>query len=404
VLDMLRGAMQELAVGDPALLSTDVGPIIDAAAQAGLEAHIARLEKTARLVARTPMPGGLRGHFVAPVAFEIRSIRELEREVFGPVLHVVRFRGEELARVVDEVNATGYGLTLGIHSRLDSTIDFVVERARAGNIYVNRNIVGAVVGVQPFGGEGKSGTGPKAGGPLYLRALVRDAVDNRTFPGIDVPVAEDPGPAEFDAAVAALAATEPALRSIDRGAVLAALARQGGEAVAALAHECESALAEGRERELPGPTGERNTWRTHPRGLTIALGAESDAVRAWLGQALAAIAAGNPVLLVASGDAGIARRVCAWVRAAGWPGIAAAQATPERWSQLAGLAAVLAGSADMAASASVAVAVRAGARIPVIQPDGLPWRYPVWRLQAERTVSVNTVAAGGNAALLAQID
>ncbi len=404
VLAMLRGAMQELAVGDPALLATDVGPIIDAAAKSGLEAHIARLERSARLVARTPQPQGLAGHFVAPVAFEIGSIAELEREVFGPVLHVVRFRGGELGKVVDAVNATGYGLTLGIHSRLDSTIDFVVERARAGNIYVNRNIVGAVVGVQPFGGEGKSGTGPKAGGPLYLRALVRQTVDDSACQGLDIPIADNPEPMDFDAAVSALAATEAALRSIDRGAVLATLARQGGEAVAALVRDYESALVEGRERELPGPTGERNTWRTHPRGLTIALGGEREDPLAWLEQALAAIAAGNPVLLVASGDAAIAGRVSAWVRAAGWPGIAAAQAAPEKWSQLAGLAAILAGSADMAASAAVAVAARAGARIPVIEPAGTPRRYPVWRLQAERTVSVNTVAAGGNAALLAQID
>jgi len=404
VLAMLRGAMQELAVGDPALLATDVGPIIDAPAKAALEAHIARLEKGARLVARTPVPEGLAGHFVAPVAFEIGSIAELEREVFGPVLHVVRFRGGELAKVVDAVNSTGYGLTLGIHSRLDSTIDFVVEHARAGNLYVNRNIVGAVVGVQPFGGEGKSGTGPKAGGPLTLRALVRDAAVDATPAALSIPAAVDFGTADFDAAVAALARVEPTLHSMDRGAVLATLARQGGEAVAALDRAYSSALAEGRERELAGPTGERNTWRTHSRGLTIALGGEREDALTWLGQALAAIAAGNPVLLVASEDAAIARRVAAWVRAAGWPGIAAAQAAPEKWSRLADLAAVLAGSTDMAASAAVAVAARDGARIPVVESAGVPWRYPVWRMQSERTVSVNTVAAGGNAALLAQID
>jgi len=124
--------------GRPALLATDVGPIIDDAAKAGLEAHIARLEKSAKLVARAPAPNAPDGHFVAPVAFEIGSIASLGREVFGPVLHVVRFRGGELAKVVADINATGYGLTFGIHSRLDSTIDYLVERVHAGNIYVNR--------------------------------------------------------------------------------------------------------------------------------------------------------------------------------------------------------------------------------------------------------------------------
>ena len=178
MLEMLRGAMRELVIGNPALLATDIGPIIDAPAKRGLEAHIAQMEKDAKLVAKAPLAEGANGHFLAPIAFEIGSICDLKREVFGPVLHVVRYRSDELARVVDEINATGYGLTLGIHSRLDSTIDFIVDRAQVGNIYVNRNLIGAVVGVQPFGGERKSGTGPKAGGPLYLRALVRRTGSN----------------------------------------------------------------------------------------------------------------------------------------------------------------------------------------------------------------------------------
>ena len=404
VLAMLAGAMRELAVGDPALLATDVGPIIDAAAKAGLESHIARLEKTARLVARTPLPEGASGHFVAPVAFEIAFIGELEREVFGPVLHVVRYRGGELAKVVDEVNATGYGLTLGIHSRLDSTIDFVIERARAGNLYVNRNIVGAVVGVQPFGGEGKSGTGPKAGGPRYLRALAREPVDGVPLPEVTLPDIGTALIAPFEGAVEALAAREADLRSIDRGGVLARLGREGGPAMAALAGELAIAIEDGREREAPGPTGERNTWRAHPRGLTIALGDEGDHACAWLAQAMAAIAAGNPVLLAAAGDCAVASRVAAWVRSAGWPAIAAASAAIGQWAAVENLCAVLAGSADLATMANAAVAARPGTRIPVAEPSGPAWRYPVWRLETERTVSVNTVAAGGNAHLLAQMD
>jgi RHH-type proline utilization regulon transcriptional repressor/proline dehydrogenase/delta 1-pyrroline-5-carboxylate dehydrogenase len=168
VIKMLAGAMQELVVGDPAMLVTDVGPVIDEEALAVLRAHQQRMEEEARLIARTPLPPGLEGQFFAPVAFEIKRIGQLEKEVFGPVLHVIRFASDTLDRVIDEVNNTGYGLTLGVHSRIDGMQRHVAARARVGNCYINRTMTGAVVGVQPFGGEGLSGTGPKAGGPHYL--------------------------------------------------------------------------------------------------------------------------------------------------------------------------------------------------------------------------------------------
>ncbi|MDZ7856315.1 L-glutamate gamma-semialdehyde dehydrogenase [Sphaerotilus sp.] len=171
VLEMVAGAMAELVCGDPAdaaqSWAVDVGPVIDAEAHAGLSRHIARLEREARLIARTPLPARLTGTHIAPVAFELKSIGELREELFGPVLHVVRWRGAVDA-LVDEVNALGYGLTLGVHTRIDDRAVRIAERARVGNVYVNRNMIGAVVGVQPFGGEGMSGTGPKAGGPHYL--------------------------------------------------------------------------------------------------------------------------------------------------------------------------------------------------------------------------------------------
>ncbi len=182
-LKMLDGAMQELKVGDPALLETDIGPVIDAEAMTQIEAHIAKMKREAKLVAAVPLPKVLPpgGHYLAPHAFEIGSIAALEREVFGPVLHVVRFSAAKLETLVDAINATGYGLTLGVHSRLDSTVERVRARARAGNVYVNRGMIGAVVGVQPFGGEGLSGTGPKAGGPLYVsRFAVERAVSINT--------------------------------------------------------------------------------------------------------------------------------------------------------------------------------------------------------------------------------
>ena len=169
VLHMLAGAMDELVVGDPALLSTDVGPVIDEDARRILVDHAARMDKEAKLVKAVALPEATaNGSFFAPRAYELSSLSQLTREVFGPVLHVIRFEADKLDEVLAAINATGYGLTLGIHSRIDSTIEKISRTVKVGNCYVNRNQIGAVVGVQPFGGEGLSGTGPKAGGPHYL--------------------------------------------------------------------------------------------------------------------------------------------------------------------------------------------------------------------------------------------
>ena len=171
LIEMLAGAMAELRVGDAADLATDVGPVIDGQAHAHLSRHIERLRREATLIGQTPSPSPSTAegdmHFIAPVAFEIERIADLKEEVFGPVLHVVRWGGEVDA-VVAQINALGYGLTLGVQTRIDSRAERIAEHARIGNVYVNRNMIGAVVGVQPFGGEGLSGTGPKAGGPHYL--------------------------------------------------------------------------------------------------------------------------------------------------------------------------------------------------------------------------------------------
>ena len=169
VVTMLKGAMDELVVGDPARLSTDIGPVIDAPSCAALGEHAARMERKGRLISQVALaPGTGHGTYFAPRAYEIPSLSLLTEEVFGPALHVVRWKASELDAVIDAINATGFGLTLGIHSRIDDTIAHITRRAKVGNCYVNRNQIGAVVGVQPFGGENLSGTGPKAGGPHYL--------------------------------------------------------------------------------------------------------------------------------------------------------------------------------------------------------------------------------------------
>ncbi|HVL21653.1 MAG TPA: trifunctional transcriptional regulator/proline dehydrogenase/L-glutamate gamma-semialdehyde dehydrogenase, partial [Amaricoccus sp.] len=190
-LAMLKGALRELRLGNTDRLAVDIGPVISEEAQAGIEAHVERLRGLGRAVERAALPPETaHGTFVPPTLIEIASLADLEREVFGPVLHVVRFHRNDLGRLLDDIAATGYGLTFGLHTRLDETIARVTSRVEVGNVYINRNMIGAVVGVQPFGGRGLSGTGPKAGGPLYLGRLVEKA-----------PVPPDLSSVETDAAL-----------------------------------------------------------------------------------------------------------------------------------------------------------------------------------------------------------
>ena len=220
VVAMLKGALAELVVGDPRRLATDIGPVIDAEARDALAAHLAQVRKRGWPVFQLPLPAAAaQGNFFAPAVIELPSIAalgDLTREVFGPVLHVVRWHRDELAALIDAINASGYGLTHGIQTRIDETAAAILARVRAGNVYINRNIVGAVVGVQPFGGHGLSGTGPKAGGPLYVRRLAR------------------------------------------------------GGAPAALP-EAQS---------LPGPTGEANTLEFHPRGVVACIADDAESLLA----------------------------------------------------------------------------------------------------------------------------
>ncbi|NVJ68611.1 MAG: aldehyde dehydrogenase family protein, partial [Gammaproteobacteria bacterium] len=175
IIEVLSGAMQELKVGNPTLLKTDLGPVIDEAAKEELLGHVKELKAAGKLIAETPMPENLAdGHFIAPTAFKIDSINDLSQEWFGPVLHLVTYKAKELDKVIAEINDYGYGLTLGIHSRNEKTATYIDKRVRVGNVYINRNMIGATVGVQPFGGQGLSGTGPKAGGPHYLHRFATE--------------------------------------------------------------------------------------------------------------------------------------------------------------------------------------------------------------------------------------
>ncbi|HYN00607.1 MAG TPA: L-glutamate gamma-semialdehyde dehydrogenase, partial [Aestuariivirgaceae bacterium] len=177
VLPMLKGAMAELRIGDPLDYATDVGPVIDEEAQKNLESHKRTMASAGKKIIDLPVPPALaHSLFVSPAAFELENLTLLTREVFGPILHVVRFAGDKLGEVCDQINNTGYGLTLAVHTRIETTVDEIRARIKVGNMYVNRNQIGAVVGSQPFGGEGLSGTGPKAGGPHYLHRFATERV------------------------------------------------------------------------------------------------------------------------------------------------------------------------------------------------------------------------------------
>ena len=181
LLEMLKGYMAELTLGDPSSLSTDIGPVIDNGALKMLEDHVVKMNQEATLLATVDAKDTPKGFYFAPCVYELKDLNQLEGEVFGPILHVIRFKSNELNKVMDAIINTGYGLTLGIHSRIDATIQYVASRMPVGNIYVNRNMIGAVVGVQPFGGERLSGTGPKAGGPHYLPRLCTErTISNNT--------------------------------------------------------------------------------------------------------------------------------------------------------------------------------------------------------------------------------
>jgi RHH-type transcriptional regulator, proline utilization regulon repressor / proline dehydrogenase / delta 1-pyrroline-5-carboxylate dehydrogenase len=175
VIEVMQGAMEQLAIGHPGKVQTDVGPVIDATAKANLNAHIDHIKQVGKLIKQIQLPAGTEdGHFVAPIAVEIDSIKVLEKEHFGPILHVIRYKAADLSKVIDEINSTGFGLTLGIHSRNEGHALNLADKVNVGNVYINRNQIGAVVGVQPFGGQGLSGTGPKAGGPHYLTRFVTE--------------------------------------------------------------------------------------------------------------------------------------------------------------------------------------------------------------------------------------
>ncbi len=393
--EMLAGAMAELAVGDPSELYTDVGPVIDEEARDGIKSYVDHLKFEADLIATAPeTEHGVNGTFVSPVAFEIHKLSELKREVFGPVLHVMRYGADKLDMLVNDINALGYGLTMGIHTRIDETMERVARRARIGNIYVNRNQIGAVVGVQPFGGEGLSGTGPKAGGPHYLNALT-----SRPRPTGDAPaplIDSDEMSLEKAAFENAIDALRP-WSACDRKPIL----EKAMSAMSGLDADIKKAVKEALDEftsttELPGPTGESNTLRLRSRGISLCLGGDAQDQSNILKQMLLCLAAGGPVIAL---ENEAAKKLAAAMKAAGAPhgvvSFAGAHASHALLRDRRLRLVVFDGGASARAAIETVLAERTGAIIPLLSSLDAPWRFA-----AERTLTINTTAAGGDVRLL----
>jgi len=381
MLTMLAGAMDELRLGDPWLLSSDVGPVIDDDAFQSITAYCRRMEDEGRLIKKLPVPR--QGRFVAPSVFRVGGIEEMEREIFGPVLHVATFAADELDAVIDAINAKGYGLTFGLHTRVDSRVQRVVDRARVGNLYVNRNQIGAVVGSQPFGGEGLSGTGPKAGGPHYVNRF-RKPMEAGAAP---VDAAAPLDRATVEAALARLNGTAWAARA-DRADVLSGVLTASGMPGLELLGAADEVTG---TRDMPGPTGESNRLSVHPRGKVLCLGPDLDTA---VLQAVQALLAGNAALVVAPGAVQVVTEFAdAGAAVAGLDGAI----DPAMLSDLAGFAAVASAAPEpVLRPLRQALAARSGPILPLICERRAPERYVV-----ERHVCVDTTAAGGNATLLA---
>ncbi|RUX19906.1 aldehyde dehydrogenase family protein, partial [Mesorhizobium sp. M2A.F.Ca.ET.042.01.1.1] len=377
MLEMLKGAMEALNVGNPWAISTDVGPVIDDEAQASISDYCKKKGLEGRLIARIEAPAT--GRFVAPHVFRVKGIEEMEREVFGPVLHVATFDADEIDQVIAAINRKGYGLTFGLHTRIEGRVQHFVDGIHAGNIYVNRNQIGAVVGSQPFGGEGLSGTGPKAGGPHYLRRF-------RKGPEAGTEVVDGH---KVTATELADNLPDPTLGGWsmrpDRVAILRKHLRGKGAAAIAAAASLDFGQV-----DLPGPTGEANTLSLAPRGRVLCLGPDAETL---LAQTIQALAAGNAVLAVAPG----APAALSALTGKGLP-LSAIDGRPDPVEARSLRVDVVAfsGTPEAARIVRKVIADRAGPIVPLVSEVLNPAAYA-----HERAVCVDTTAAGGNASLLA---
>ncbi len=423
---MLVGAMKELRVGDPKFLDIDVGPVIDEKSRKTLVAHAERMTKEAKLLhACDILPECKDGTFFAPHCFEIPSLDVLEREVFGPVVHVVRFKARDLDKVLDQINASGYGLTMGIHSRIDSTVRQISQKLRVGNCYVNRNMIGAVVGVQPFGGQGKSGTGPKAGGPHYVERFAKPVTEAGQKAVGSAAIADDRSPIVIKASLADeeyrfLQAAQVKWQATDGNERVRLLenfaAKLAAAPVSELSENAElianfAAISENgfvAPTRMPGPTGETNDLYMLGRGVYL-VQAEKDAEPSRIIRHIAAaLAAGNAVIV--AGDQKWLGDLPVFALEAGLPikliGVVSSKVGVAVMydGDVAGVSCVA--PLDRVTAFKQLLAKRDGAILSLISDSGadddgaLPDETFLHRFATEKTITINTTAAGGNASLM----
>ena len=408
VLVMLKGAMDSIHAGDPRLLSNDMGPVIDCDAASALYGHIERMNKEATLIAKVELgPHCNNGSFVAPHIFEIQSINQLHDEVFGPILHVIRYSARNLNEVINQINETGYGLTLGIHSRIEAFADTVFESTIAGNTYINRNTVGAVVGVNPFGGRGLSGTGPKAGGPNYLyRFSHAGTVGNQSNNNFAFNHDSKPlSPQLSDSVERAKSAMTKWVYTSTQERINMVLKVDKAITTTSLETLVKNKLSH--PLNLPGPTGESNQLSLHGRGVMILIIRDEDPVMAITLQIASALLCGCSLLICTdnSHDQTVIDIINRYEALGLPPDILQTIAIDNSASliQHPSIAGVIANSFGVNSSLlRREIAKRSGCIIPLIEwpKSNSDYNYQ-WLLGflSERTRTENLVARGGNAKL-----
>jgi RHH-type proline utilization regulon transcriptional repressor/proline dehydrogenase/delta 1-pyrroline-5-carboxylate dehydrogenase len=434
VITMLTGAMQELEIGDPSWLKTDVGPVIDAKALAALQQHEVKMQRVAKLHYRcvldtTAESIHAKGHFYAPVLYEIDSINILEQEVFGPCVHIIRYKADQLEQVVNQINLLGYGLTLGIHSRIEERAKEIAEHAKVGNVYINRNMIGAIVGVQPFGGRGLSGTGPKAGGPNYIpRLMLERKTPSDIWSAPDGEIKDFSASQKDDPAIQQWMHNAAQVESIWRrtslnqrlSVVRQMLAKMAREDVShTYMDELDSTLASARKQliviekmlknyiRLPGPTGEYNELRLEPRGVMLAFGDTSVTFEYWVLSLVTALATGNTVVAVVS-DAFYSEveAIKGYLIEAEAPIDILQIAKIEHLQGLLAHPALTAVVVDSQNNYNeyfcAELAKREGSLLPVITSEYMD--NLIVRLMTEKTISIDTTASGGNTSLMTLVD
>jgi len=396
LLAMLYGAMDQLTIGNPWTLKNDIGPVIDKTAQQKIINHCNAFDQRGRILKTMSTPA--EGVYVAPTVLQVSGIEELGEEIFGPILHVATFKGKDIDKVVETINAQNYGLTFGLHSRVDSRVQQLVSKIHAGNAYVNRNQIGAIVGSQPFGGEGLSGTGPKAGGPHYLKRFLQsiNTVQSNENSEIKNTIATD----QLQRQLSALSTIDTANWSSIEARHLSLKQWINGQSDTVV--NIEGALKAiapcAPARHMPGPTGELNVLRETARGAILCI---ANDINNALQLALSALSQGNSVLVVVNSTDSSALY--------GLNQSAATLAIPINFvsgvidvnalTQLQGFSALLSDESDeRLRQYKIALAERTGALIPIIT-ECSPERFVL-----ERHLCVDTTAAGGNASLIATVE